>query len=394
MTRAMPEYRRASLALFLSGFATFSLLYCVQPLLPVFSDAFGITPASSSLSLSVSTISLAIAILFAAPLAERFGRRELIFAALLASSVLNIAAGIAPDWTVMLVLRALEGATLGGVPAVAMTYLAEEIEPAELAAAMGLYIAGNALGGMIGRIGCGVLTEYVGWRAAMGLMGAVDLAAAVAFIVLLPRSRHFLPRGRLGARYHMTAWANHLFRSALPAVYLTGALLMGAFVTIFNYAGYRLTAPPFDFSQTQQGLLFSVYIFGVGASSLAGILSDRIGRQRVLPAGIVTMMTGILLTMTASVPVIVIGISLLTIGFFASHAVASGWVGRLAKTDRGHASSLYLLCYYMGAGIAGSAGGWFWSSWRWPGITGFTLAMLTVAMGAALWLAERVRRAA
>ncbi|WP_242011410.1 MFS transporter [Acetobacter fallax] len=394
MTRATPEYRHASLALFLSGFATFSLLYCVQPLLPVFSNAFGITPASSSLSLSVSTVSLAIAILFAAPLSERFGRRELMFVALLASAALNIAAGCAPNWPAMLLLRTLEGITLGGVPAVAMTYLAEEVEPRELAAAMGLYVAGNALGGMIGRVGSGVLTQYFGWRTAMGLVGVIDMTAAVFFVLLLPRSRHFSPRGRLGVSYHISAWARHLFRSALPAVYLIGALIMGAFVTVFNYAGYRLTAAPYHFDQTQQGLLFSVYLFGVGASSVAGILSDRIGRQRVLPVGIATMMAGILLTMMASVPCIVIGISLLTMGFFTSHAIASGWVGRLAKTDRGHATSLYLLCYYMGSSVAGSAGGWFWSAWRWPGIAGFTLIILALAMGSAFWLAGRVRQAA
>lgn len=386
MTRRMPAYRRASVALFLAGFTTFSLLYCVQPLLPVFSDAFHISPASSSLSLSVSTLALALAILLAAVISESSGRRELMFVSLLASSLLNMATAVAPNWSSMLVLRLVEGFALGGVPAVAMTYLAEEVAPSELGFAMGLYVAGTAFGGMIGRVGAGILTQDFGWRHAMALVGAIDVLAALGFFLLLPTSRHFKRRSRLGTRYHLDAWTRHLLHSALPFVYAVGALVMGVFVTIFNYAGYRLAAPPYNFDQRQQGLLFTVYVFGIGASSLAGLLSDRLGRSRVLPIGILTMIAGTACTLFTPVPWIVLGIVLVTIGFFTSHSVASAWVGRLARTDRGHATSLYLLFYYLGSSVFGSMGGWFWSGFRWPGVACFPLVLLAFALAATFWL--------
>jgi YNFM family putative membrane transporter len=386
MTRDMPAYRRAGLALFVAGFATFSLLYCVQPLLPVFSSEFGVSPAASALSLSLSTGALALAILCAAALSERMGRRELMFASMLASAALNVLSGFVPGWSAMLLVRLAEGAVLGGVPAVAMTYLAEEIEPRELGFAMGLYVSGTAFGGMMGRVGTGILTEYFGWRAALAIVGASGVIAALGFILLLPRSRNFRPRLGLGVGHHLSAWARHLRHAGLPALYAIGFLMMGTFVTIFNYAGYRLLAPPYNLDQTRLGFLFCVYVFGILSSSIAGFLSDRMGRRFVLPAGLAVMVLGILLTCLHGLVPIVIGIMLLTTGFFTAHAIASGWVGRFARTDRGHATSLYLLAYYLGSSIAGTVGGHFWSDFGWNGIVIFTLLMLAMAFACAAWL--------
>jgi MFS transporter, YNFM family, putative membrane transport protein len=75
ITRGSRAFRAASLALFLAGFSTFSLLYCVQPLLPIFAYAFHVSPASSALPMSLATAPLALAILAAAALSEGWGRR-------------------------------------------------------------------------------------------------------------------------------------------------------------------------------------------------------------------------------------------------------------------------------------------------------------------------------
>lgn len=66
--RGTPQFMRVTLALFSAGLATFALLYCVQPILPVLSQEFGLTPANSSISLSISTAMLAIGLLFTGPL--------------------------------------------------------------------------------------------------------------------------------------------------------------------------------------------------------------------------------------------------------------------------------------------------------------------------------------
>ncbi|MCB8883300.1 MFS transporter [Acidisoma cellulosilytica] len=378
--RGTPDYQRISLALFLAGFATFSLLYTVQPLLPLFAQHFHVTPAASSLALSLSTGALACAIMLAAMLSETAGRRGLMFISMSAAAIMNIVAGLAPNWTTLLIARALEGFVLGGVPAVAMAYLAEEIDGGSLGLAMGRYVGGTAFGGMMGRVGAGLFAEAFGWRAALCIMGALGVAAAIAFVLLLPASRYFDRKRGFDLRFHVRAWGGHLTDRGLPLLFAIGFLVMGAFVTVYNYAGFRLMAAPYHFSQTVIGLIFTVYVFGIVASSTAGSAADKLGRGRVLPMGLGTALIGALLTLSAAVPVIILGIILLTVGFFISHAVASGWVGRLAAGSKGHASSLYLLAYYLGSSVAGTAGGWFWSHGGWPGVISFAGVCLVLAL--------------
>lgn len=389
--RGTPAYRRMLIALFLAGFATFSLLYCVQPLLPAFSAYFKVSPAQSSLPLSLSTGALAIAILCAGALAESASRRIVMGVSMVAAALLNIAAALLPGWHGLLLARTLEGFVLGGVPAVAMAYLAEEIQPRALGLAMGVYVGGTAFGGMIGRVGMSMLEEITDWRGAMIAVGVIDLLAAVGFLMLLPASRNFVRRRGFEPRYHLDAWLAQLRQPGLNALFLIGMTVMGSFVTLYNYTGFRLTLPPWSLNQTRIGLIFVVYLFGIVASSMAGALADRLGRAPVLLSGMLTLFVGVALTLAHALPVIIGGIVLLTIGFFISHAVASGWVGRLAPRAKGHASSLYLLAYYFGSSVMGSAGGWFWAHAGWPGVVGFTLCLLCVALACGLRLARLAR---
>ncbi|PWW43711.1 YNFM family putative membrane transporter [Melaminivora alkalimesophila] len=389
-------YRRISLALFLAGFSTFSLLYCVQPVLPELAAHFSLSPAGSSLALSVSTGSLAVAIFVAGALSQGRDKRRLMFASMALAALCNVAAALAPGWGALLAARALEGVLLGGVPAVAMAYLAEEIHPRDLGFSMGLYIGGTAFGGMAGRIGMGMLADAWGWRVALATVGVLGLVAAVGFVLLLPRAaggaggRGAAGGERLGLADHGAAWRAHLGTPALRMLFASAFLLMGVFVSLFNYVGFRLALPPYGLSQTQIGLVFGAYLFGMVASPAAGALADRRGRAPVLAGGVLLMAAGVLLTLATPLAPVLAGVALLTFGFFVAHAVASGWVGALAQRAKGHASSLYLLAYYLGSSVLGSVGGWFWEHGRWPGMVGFALALL----GAAGLLALRLYRAA
>ncbi|WP_417810648.1 MFS transporter [Thalassospira alkalitolerans] len=388
-----PEYRRISLALFLAGYATFSLIYCVQPLLPELARDFAVSPAESSLALSLATGFLAFAILLAGAVSEAFGRKQLMFASMCGASLLNLIAPVLSDWHAFLVVRALEGLILGGVPAVAMAYLAEEMHPRGLGTTMGIYISGTALGGMSGRVVIGLLTDMVGWHLALGAMGALGLAAAIGFAVLLPPSRNFVRRPGFQLRYHIRAWEQHLRHPGLPFVFLIGAFAMGCFVTIYNYAGFRLSEAPFNLSQGQISLIFVVYLCGMVTSSIAGAMSDRVGRGPVLLGGIVIAGAGVAITLLSSLWGMIGGIMVLTSGFFVAHSVASGWVGRMAKQSKGHASSLYLLAYYLGSSIMGSVGGWFWSHGGWNAVAGFAGTLLVGAAICGLYLWRAARRA-
>ncbi|WP_210251295.1 MFS transporter [Aureimonas psammosilenae] len=370
--RGSPGYAKVGVALFLAGFSTFSLLYSVQPLLPEFSRSFAVSPGTSSLALSLTTGFLAFAILLAGALSQGLPRRGLMFGSMAVGAILNILAGLAPDWHLLLVARALEGLVLGGVPAVAMAYLAEEIDPRHLGKAMGLYVAGTAFGGMIGRVGMGVLTEFASWRAAMAILGVADLLSAIGFALLLPPSRNFVAQRGIPFRHHLRTWSGLLASPSLLRLFLVAFVAMSVFVTLFNYASFRLSEPPYGLGQTAISMIFLAYGFGIFASSTAGGLADRFGRRIPLVSGFCLMALGVGATLFAPLPVVILGIALVTVGFFTAHSVASGWVGRLSGSSKGHAASLYLLFYYLGSSFVGSAGGLFWEYGGWTAVAALT----------------------
>jgi YNFM family putative membrane transporter len=385
-----PGMRRVRLGLFAAGVATFALLYTPQPLLPLLSTAFDASPAAASLAMSAGTGALALAIIPVSSLSEVCGRRAVMTVSLLAAAVLGLTAPLAVNLPMLVAIRVLEGFALAGVPATAMAYLAEEVDKSDLGRAMGLYIAGNAIGGLSGRVIAGILAEHGGWRVATAGVSALALACAIAFAAVLPGSAFFTPSA-LRLRVLGGTLARNLADTGLLRLYLIGFALMGAFVTVYNYLTFRLSAAPFGLSTSVIGALFTVYLAGTYSSTLAGRLADRAGRRGVLAAGVVVAIGGIALTLPASVCCIVAGLVVLTAGFFAAHSVASGWVGGRARVAPAQASALYLCLYYIGSSVAGSAGGVFWARGGWPAVVAFAIVLLAVALVSALSLGGGVR---
>nr|WP_220477274.1 MFS transporter [Pantoea agglomerans] len=370
---------RVTLALFSAGLATFALLYCVQPILPVLSQQFGISPATSSLSLSISTGLMALGLLVTGPLSDAIGRKSVMVTALMLAAICTLVSATMTSWHGILIMRALMGLSLSGVAAVGMTYLSEEMDARVVAFSMGLYISGNSIGGMSGRLLSGVLTDLFSWRLAVAVIGCFSLASALMFWKILPASRHFRPI-TLRPRNLLINFRLHWRDPGLPWLFAEGFLLMGAFVTLFNYIGYRLLDAPWHLSQAVVGLLSVVYLTGSWSSPKAGALTNRLGRGPVMLGATAIMLLGLLITAFNSLWLILPGMMLFTAGFFAAHAVASGWIGPRARRARGQASSLYLFSYYVGSSVAGTLGGVFWHNFGWIGITLFISVLLMLAL--------------
>lgn len=385
LVRGTPAFRRANRALFAAGFATFALLYCVQPLLPVFAAHYRISPAASSLCLSLTTLLLGPAMVVASSLSEAWGRKRVMTASLLLSAALTVALAAAPGWGWLLAARALVGITLSGLPAVSMAYLAEEVEARSLGYAMGLFISGSAVGGMTGRVATAALADQLGWRPAVAAIGLTGLIAGAIFQRALPPSRHFRPRPlRLGAL--AGSLFGHVNDRGLPWLFAAGFLLMGSFVTVYNYSGFRLLAPPFSLSQTAAGAIFAVYLVGMVASPWVGALAGRLGRRKVLWSMALLMLLGLALTLSHRLLPAVAGLAIFTFGFFGAHSIASSWVGRRAQQARAQASALYLSAYYLGGSVAGTLGGLFWAEDGWPGVALLVSALLLALLAVAIRL--------
>lgn len=383
-------YRRVMVAMFAAGMATFVLLYDTQTLLPELTAAFDVSPTEAALSMSLATAGLAVALLVAGPASERYGRTRLIIASVWVSTLIALLCPFAPSWPALLGLRLLQGCALAGVAAVATAYLREELHPSAQARAAGLYIGGTAFGGMTGRVLTAPVAEAFGWRWGMAAAGFFALACAVVVTLALPASQHFHRRapGQLGVlAMSRTALAD----PALRALYLLGAVSIGAIIAVFNALGFRLTEAPHHLGLGAVSAVYVVYLVGTVSSSISGRIADHVGRRAVLPFGCALAIVGVLITLLPWLPGIVVGLAALTAGFFVIHGLASGWVAtraHLVGASASQAAGFYLFSYYVGASVFGTLGTSAWTRFDWPGVAALALALFLTAAA----LARTLRR--
>ncbi|MFF1817437.1 MFS transporter [Kribbella sp. NPDC058245] len=360
-----PQYRKLSVALFAAGLATFALLYSTQPLLPELSASFHVSPSQSAFSVSFATFGLGLALLVVGSASERIGRTTLMRWSVAGTSLFALLVAFAPTWHALLALRGLQGIAMAGLPAVAMAYLREEVHADSHARASGLYIAGTAVGGMSGRLVAGGLADLGGWRFGAAGIAVLGLLCAAIVWLLLPASKNFRPGPARAKGLRM------LRDPALLALYGIAATAVGGFVAVYNGAVFRLSGEPYLLSAGASGLVFCVYLLGSAGSATAGLLADRYGRRAVVPVGCLITLAGVAITLAAPLALIVVGLAVMTAGFFAVHGVASGWVparAHAAGIGTGQASSMYLFSFYLGSSVFGGLAGTAWSRAGWNGV--------------------------
>jgi len=383
------EYRRLLAGLFFAGVATFAQLYSPQAALPLIAADLKIGAADAALVVSAATIGLAIGVIPWSVVADRIGRVRAMSIAVTAATVFGLLVPFATSFPLLLTGRLFEGAMVGGVPAIAIAYLSEEIEPRHAARAAGTYVAGTSIGGLLGRLVAGPVAELANWRIGVFAVAVLCAIAAALFIGLVPKPHGFVPRHLRGPGTEgvlLSRLAVNVRSPRMLALYAQGLLLMGGFVALYNYLGFRLSAAPFNLPQTLISLLFVAYLAGTWSAAQAGVLAARFGRRPVLLIAIAAMVVGVLLTLSTVLVVVLTGLLVATAGFFAGHAVASGWTGAEAIVGRAQASSLYNLFYYAGSSLFGWLGGVFFVSWGWAGTAAMIAFLALVAGVLAVWL--------
>lgn len=378
-------YWRATIALLSGSLLVFANLYITQPLMPVLAADFRLSSAEASWALSLSTATLALALLIFGPLSDAFGRKWLM---VISMAGLCLAGGLVSQvdsYPQLLLLRALTGLCAGALPAIAMAYMGEEMSPAALAAAVGLYISGNSLGGISGRLIGGWGTSWLGWPDTFALMALVSLVLWLLFVVLLPASRHFKPRP-LALTGVLKDYRSHCVNLWLWPAYLLGGLNFMVFLNQYSYITFVLSDSPYSLDSHWLGMLFLTYLSGTVGAAYSGRWVRRWSSPGVMAVACLLLVSGTLLTLADSLAVIITGLLINALAFFSAHSAASGWVSRHAGEGRGSASALYFVSYYLGASLGGSYLGLFWQNSGWPGVVLASLVVLLVTFVLALRL--------
>ncbi len=368
--------------LMLGAAGMFAAMYASQAILPELASDFDVTPSQAGLTISVVVLAVALAGWIWGPLSDRFGRRRSL---LLASGLLvlpSLGAAAAPSFATLLVLRALQGACMPGLLTVGIPYVAEVYAPGLGGRAMGYYTIALVGGGVVGRVGVGLVTSVAGWRIAFALVALLPLAGVILMRRHLPEAP--VPE-RSGGRRIATQLANPAV--LIPAI--TACAFFFAFVGVFSYASFRLQEPPFGFGPAATSLVFSLWALGAIGPS-AGRLADRFGWRRVALTGIGLAASGMALTLPSMTATLLLGLALLTLGMFTGVTAAQLGLAEAGPSDRGVASAIYFSFYYGAGALAGFVPGLGWEEWGWPGVIAITAPALAAGAGALYWARGRV----
>jgi predicted MFS family arabinose efflux permease len=381
-TRGSAAYGRLLTALFCAGVATFAQLYSPQAVLPLISADLGVGAANAALLVSASTVGLAIGVIPWSALADRIGRVKAISISVTIATLVGILVPFAPTFELLLAGRFIEGLMVGGVPAIAVAYLTEEVDPVHAARAAGTFVGGTTIGGLLGRLVSSPVAEIAGWRIGVFTVAVICGFAAVGFVKLAPEPRGFTPASRRGANPEGSLGQRlgaNLRSPRQLVLFAQGFLLMGGFVALYNFLGFRLTGAPFHLAPSIVSLVFLAYLAGTWASSGAGAAAARFGRRRVLLVAAVVMMAGVAITFSDNVIAVLIGLVVATAGFFGAHSTAAGWTGQSAPVGKAQASSLYNLFYYGGSSAIGWLGGVAFDTHGWNAVAMTILVLAGIA---------------
>ncbi|MGJ4091081.1 MFS transporter [Corynebacterium macclintockiae] len=374
-------YKKALIASLCSGLASYNALYATQAVLPALSEDFGVSPSLAALTVSATTGGLALLVIPLSIVSERFGRRRVIQASVLAATLFSLALVTLPSIQSIIAVRLLQGIAVAGVPAVTMAFLSEEIDRRYLPRIMGFYIAGNSLGGLIGRLIPGIALEFTDWRLATLLSAIFAFAMALMTTWVLPKQRFFTPK-KITLAHELQAFANHLRDPILLKLFLLPFLLMGSFVSLYNYMTFRLINT-FGLPESLAALVFVIYLSGTWTSTRTGTMVNRYGQAKVVVACIALALVGLFLAFIPTVPTTLAAVLLFTATFFPAHSISSAWVGEVARRDRAEASSIYILSYYLGSSIIGWVSGYFFAH-SWGLLVAWLILLTLIALVTAL----------
>ncbi|GAB3068747.1 MFS transporter [Virgibacillus ainsalahensis] len=371
------NFWKITVSLALASFFVFASMYAVQPLLPVFVEVFGVSVSESSLTLSLSIVGLIIGLLVLGISSDRVGRTVFIHLSLLGSALPFLIMPFIDSFFVIIGLRFLQGIALAGLPAAALAYISEEIERRSMAVATVLYISSNALGGMVGRVFTGYVTDNYSWEMAFIILAISGVFIAGAVFFLLPNSR-FFESGNLTLRKDLEGFLFHLKNPSLLLVFGIGIVLQYSFTGMWTYLPFHLQGEPFSLSLEAISYTFFAYGLGVIGSPVAGWLAGKFGLKPVRVAGLLVLTLGIFLTLSPSLTFIVIGLCVACLGFFTAHSLTATSVSEQVTHHKGSAASLYLVAYYIGVSLGSSALAPVWGLTGWEGLVIF-VAILPVA---------------
>jgi YNFM family putative membrane transporter len=344
---------RRTIIIGLTAFLTVVDLFATQAILPSLAQAYQVSPAAMGFAVNASTMGMAVAGLAVALFSRRIDRRVGILISLCVLAIPTGLLAVAPDLTTFTILRIAQGLCMASAFTLTLAYLGEECSAMDAGGAFAAYITGNVASNLIGRLVSAGVADHLGLAANFYFFAALNLAGAVLVYFTI---RGTTPKAAAedAPASPLSAWSTHLANPPLRAAFGIGFCILFAFIGTFTYVNFVLVREPLALGRMELGLVYFVFLPSILTTPFAGLAVQRFGTRPTVWAALALAGLGLPLLLLPSLTAVVLGLMLVGVGTFFAQAAATGFVGRIATTDRGSASGIYLACYFFG-GLVGSA---------------------------------------
>ncbi|WP_406416707.1 MFS transporter [Streptomyces sp. NBC_00873] len=365
--------------------------YFAQPLLDVIEANLHIGVTAAGLIVTAAQGGYALGLILLVPLGDVMERRKLAVGLFALTALFLLLTAGAPTGPLLIAGTALTALTSVGAQVV-VPFAATLAAPAERGRIVGLVMSGVLLGGLVGRLASGALSELGGWRTAYWVNALLMAAMAVLLhrhLPRLPRSDDTAPMGYAG-----------LLRSTLSLLRTEPLLRWRSAVAAFSMASYSvqltaltflLTRAPYNWNAAAIGLFGLVGVIGVAGMNVAARLSDR-GRVQTVSgasAALLALSWLLLLAGESSLLWLALGVISLNVAQQAALNSSQNVIYALRPEARNRINSGFMTLFFLGGAAGAALASVVWSRAGWTGIC--VLGGSLAAGSFVLWVLERVR---
>lgn len=363
---------------------TVSSLYFNQPLLIDMARSLHVTESRMSHVAVAAQVGYAAGLLLFVPLGDVLERRSLILKMTAGLILAMLACAAAPGLAWLVLATILIGLT-AAVTHVMLPIAPEIATQANAGRAVGSVMTGLLLGILLGRTFSGWIAEWLNWRAVF-LIAAVICAALALFLrralPLLPPHAPLHYRRALRSLGTLVRTQPLLMESAT-----VGGLVFASFSCFWTTLVFLLGSPHYRLGAGVAGSFGILGAIGASVAPIAGRLADRHGSRWVITValGLLVLSWGVVWAFGYHVVGLVVGVLLMDAGAQTSQVGNQTRIFALAHCPgtafgaRSRINTVYMTTYFAFGALGSFLSAQAWERWRWPGVCGLALALLTLA---------------
>ena len=336
----------------LIAFLTLVDLFAAQAILPSLVIKFGVSRATMGFAVNASTFGMAVAGMAVALFGRGIDSRNGIWISLTVLAIPTTLLSQTDSIVVFALLRVAQGLCMSTAFTLTMAYLAEHFSARQTTSALAAYVTGNVASNFFGRLMSAAVADTFGISTNFLTFATLNLIGAALVWFTLQKTSEMMPADAAGGA-RRSAWKGPWMHGELRACFAVGFLILFVFIGTFTYVNFELVAAPLSLSPMALGLVYFVFLPSMLTTPLAGRVVAGLGPRMGIGATLAVAIVGLLLLLTTSLPIVLLGMALIAVGTFLAQAIATGHVSRTASRDRTAASGIYLASYYAG-GLAGS----------------------------------------